>query len=288
MAQAILPPAQQAPFKSWRASLQLTYRHQLGRTLSHHRHEGPLRVLQSLYPEGDAICHQVLVHPPGGLAGGDQMDIEAVVEPQAHALVTTPGATRFYRTVAGPASQRIRVTVSDGGRIEWLPLETIAYNGCQGHNQLQVKLAPDAQMMAWDVLALGLPASNMPFESGSFLQHLEVSGIWLDRGLIEASDRHLMNGPVGLAGRRCLGTLVLASGSRIDPQKLELGLEQARGILADSSCQVGVTSPHPQVLVARVLCEQTEPARAWLQKIWGIWRLTFWGLQAHPSRMWSV
>ena len=58
------------PPMTWRAELSLDYALSTGRTVARHRHQGPLRVLQSLYPEGDAVCHNVLVHPPGGSGGG--------------------------------------------------------------------------------------------------------------------------------------------------------------------------------------------------------------------------
>jgi urease accessory protein len=274
--------------QGWRARLSLKLRHQEGRTLTQHEHEGPLRVLQSLYPEGPAICHHVLVHPPGGLAGGDQLQIDVHVQDHAHGLVTTPGATRFYRSMAGAATQRVEVQLHDHARLEWLPLETIAYSGCLAHNQMVVDLAPSAEFMAWDVLALGLPASSLPFVAGHYQQHFEVRGVWLDRGLIDAGDQRLLNGPLGLAGHRCLGSLVMASGSPMGAQRAEQALELARDVPAPPGIRWGVTQPHPQVLVARVLSDQTEPARQCLQAIWSRWRQAFWGLTPQPSRMWQV
>ena len=107
---------------TWHASLELDYTLSAARTVAHHRHKGPLRILQSLYPEGDAVCHNVLVHPPGGLVGGDTLDIQTTVATGAHALVTTPGATRFYRSLGELALQRAHVTLAAGARLEWLPL----------------------------------------------------------------------------------------------------------------------------------------------------------------------
>ena len=82
----------------WHASLDLTYQRAGERTMLQHRHSGPLRILKSLYPEGEAICHNVIVHPPGGLVGGDALDITVQAGSGAHALISTPGATRFYRS----------------------------------------------------------------------------------------------------------------------------------------------------------------------------------------------
>ena len=111
----------------WHARLQLDYTLEGTRTVARHAHNGPLRILQSLYPEGDAVCHNVLVHPPGGLVGGDLLDIRVQAHAGAHGLITTPGATRFYRSAGPLAEQRLCARLEDGARLEWLPLETIAY-----------------------------------------------------------------------------------------------------------------------------------------------------------------
>ena len=146
----------------WHGHLQLDYTRRGERTIALDRHHGPLRVLQRLYPEGDAVCHQVLVHPPGGVVGGDVLALDATLAPGSHALITTPGATRFYRSAGPLAQQQVTATLADGARLEWLPLETIAYRRCQVDNRLTFNLAPGAQMIGWDVLALGLPAADQP------------------------------------------------------------------------------------------------------------------------------
>ena len=172
---------------TWHAHLQLDYALEAGRCVLRHRHSGPLRILQSLYPEGDAICHNVLLHPPGGLVGGDTLDINATVGPGAHGLLTTPGATRFYRSAGELALQRTELTLMEGARLEWLPLEALCYDACQAENRLTMRLAPDAALLGWDVTALGLPGADLPFARGRFQQHLEVPGLWLERGRIDAA-----------------------------------------------------------------------------------------------------
>ena len=151
---------------TWHAQLDMNYAFERDRSVVRYRHEGPIRILQSLYPEGHQICHNVLVHPPGGLVGGDQLDIRLHLGTKSHALITTPGATRFYRSAGPLAVQQVRAEVAEGARLEWLPLETITYPGCQVENRLRFTLAPGAQMMGLDVLALGLPAAGEPFEIG--------------------------------------------------------------------------------------------------------------------------
>jgi urease accessory protein len=273
----------------WTARLELNYHLAAGRTVCQTLHEGPLRVLQALYPEGDAVCHHVLVHPPGGLVAGDVVSVNAVLAQGAHAFITTPGATRFYRSTGPVAVQRVQAKLGPNARLEWLPLETIAYNQCQAESQWVFALDQGAELMAWDVLALGLPHARQPFEQGRYLQHLEVEGVWMDRGTIDALDHDLMNGPLGLDGYRCLGTLVLAADQALSVDRVEAGLAQARAATESmSGAMVGVTLAHPRVRVARVLSAQVEPCRAALQAIWSVWRESQWAMKPEPSRMWRV
>ena len=108
--------------------------------------------------------------------------------PGAHGLVTTPGATRFYRSTGERALQRTHLTLAEGARLEWLPLEALCYNACNAENHLTLNLAPGAECMGWDVTALGLPHAGQPFETGRFVQHIEAPGRWLERGVIDAQD----------------------------------------------------------------------------------------------------
>jgi urease accessory protein len=132
---------------AWRADLKLDYTLESQRTVVRYLHQGPLRILQSLYPEGDQICHNVLVHPPGGLVGGDTLDIQITVGEGAHGLISTPGATRFYKSGGKPALQQVTATLAPNTRLEWLPLEAIAYNDCEATNRAIFNLAPNAELI---------------------------------------------------------------------------------------------------------------------------------------------
>jgi urease accessory protein len=247
-------------------------------------------VLQSLYPEGDGVCHNVLVHPPGGLVGGDTLEIEVTAGHNAHGLVTTPGATRFYRSEGALALQKSRIDLTDNARLEWLPLEAICYNQCQAENRLVLNLAPQAEFMGWDVTALGLPGANQPFDQGQFRQHLELPGVWLERGLIRADDARLMNGPMGLAGLRCMASLFFISGCKLDRVRRDHGLELARDLIARHALHqtTGVTCPDGQVVVVRCLAPLVEPAMGLLREVWSAWRQHFWQMPATQPRIWST
>ncbi len=293
---------------TWPAHLQLHYRREGDRTTALDTHHGPLRVLKRLYPEGPGICHHVLVHPPGGVVGGDELRVTAHLDAGTHAVCTTPGATRFYRSEGAVARQRVALHLAEGARMEWLPLEAIAHRGCVAENQLQLHLQPGAQAMAWDVLALGLPAANEAFDSGSFLQHLEVPGQWLERGHIRASDSTLLHSPLGLAGRSVSATLCFASGSPWPVDQREALLEAARAAISglagnthaphgaqhDSGAKrpiglaAGATAPQLGVVLLRVLAHRVEPAMVLLAAVRAAWRAQAWGLTAQPPRIWRT
>jgi len=277
---------------SWHGRLELRYTRDGERTVAHDRHHGPLRVLQRLYPEGDRVCHHVLVHPPGGIVGGDRLEIDAQLDAGTHVLITTPGATRFYRSAEATASQSVRLRVADGARLEWLPLETIAFPGCRAENRLVIELEPSAEMIGWDMLALGLPAAGAAFEAGggSFRQHLELPGRWLERGTIDARDERLLDSPLGFARQRVLATMWFASGSPLLPSAEQRLLDAAREVAGASPLapHIGVTAPQDGIVVLRALASRVEPAMALLSAVRGRWRELSWSLDAGVPRVWRT
>lgn len=274
----------------WLGHLELEHQRRDARTVALDRHTGPLRVLRSLYPEGDEVCHQVLVHPPGGIVGGDELRLDLNLREGTHALITTPGATRFYRSDGPLAQQRVQARVADGARLEWLPLETIAYRRCRAGNHLRFELAPTAQMIGWDLLALGLPAAGEAFDEGQMLQELELPGLWLERGVFDGADALLMQSPLGLAGHEVCATLWLADGQPLARERREALLDVARQ-LADASplaARSGATSPDEGLVLLRVLAPRVEPAFALLQAVWGAWRQLHWQRAPCAPRVWRT
>ncbi len=275
---------------SWHAQLQLEYTFRASRTVARHQHSGPLRILQSLYPEGDGICHNVLVHPPGGLVGGDTLNLDVTAGTGSHGLITTPGATRFYKSLGESALQHTRIKLDDGARLEWLPMEAICHDGCLAENRLSMVLAPSAEMMGWDVTALGLPHANQPFAHGSFCQHIELPGVWLERGRMDADDMRLMEGPAGLAGHKCLASLFFVAGSAMARDRRQTALDVAREVIESHSLHAtaGATSPNAQVIVVRALAPVVEPVTDLLRKIRSVWRQHFWQLSGANPRIWNT
>lgn len=275
---------------TWHATLSLNHRREGPRTTVRYEHSGPLRILKSLYPEGEAICHNVIVHPPGGLVGGDLLDIRVHVDDGAHALISTPGATRFYESTELLTEQRVTLDLAVGARLEWLPLEALAYPGCRALNRLKATLAPGAEMLAWDVTALGLPASDQAFDRGHITQRLELPGLWLEQSHIDAADHRLLASPLGLAGQRCLGTLMFAAGTPMDRTRREWLLEAVREALADlpPDVKAGATCPNPNLLVVRAVAPLVEPLMTTLQRCWAGLRQAAWNIKPVPPRIWQV
>lgn len=274
----------------WHAHLHLDYRQESARSVARFRHDGPLRILQSLYPEGDAICHNVLVHPPGGLVGGDTLDIDIEAADGSHGLITTPGASRFYRSEGELALQRTRIRLAQGARLEWLPLEAICYSGCRAENRLTIEAEPGAEMIGWDVTALGLPNANQPFERGTYLQHIEVPGVWLERGRIDAADHRLLQSPLGFGGHRCIASLFFVVGTPASKARREALLALARSAIDAHGLResAGATSPHAEIVVLRVLAPVVEPAMQLLRQVWQAWRAELWQLPASCPRIWAT
>jgi urease accessory protein len=279
---------------AWHGTLALDYRRDeirgAARTVVHDRHDGPLRVLASLYPEAPGVCHNVLVHPPGGLVGGDVLDIGVTLASGAHALVTTPGATRFYRSIGAPASQRLHAALAEGARLEWLPLETIAYSGCIGENMLRFELASGAEMIGWDLLALGLPASAQAFDRGCFTQCIELPGRWLERGVVDAADTRLLDSPLGWAGHRVMGTLWFAAADAVSTARRGALLDAARAVVECDGLRMsaGVTSVHDGIVVLRALAARVEPLMTLFTRVWSAWREAAWQLAACTPRVWRT
>ncbi len=274
----------------WLGQLELNYRRDGDRTVAHDRHSGPLRVLQSLYPEGDGICHHVLVHPPGGIVGGDMLQVVARLRAGSHALITTPSATRFYRSAGETARQSVVARVEEGARLEWLPLETICHSAALAENQLRFEIEPGGEMMGWDLVALGLPASGKAFEAGHYAQRIELPGVWLERATIRGDDHRLLDSPLGFAGHRVLATLWFATGTPMASDRREGLLDAARDLASSHALMrtAGCSSPHAEVVVLRVLSARVEPAMQLLTAVWARWRELGWNQGAVAPRIWRT
>ena len=270
----------------WEANLRLRYAHQAGRTvLQEKRHTGPLVVQKALYPEGDAVCHTIIVHPPGGIAGGDRLRIDAALDRQAHALFTTPGATRWYRSTGLAASQSVALKAEAAAVVEWLPQETIYFDRTHARNSLDVELAADSTFIGWEIACLGRQRAGEMFEHGRVRQAMSicVDGklVFIERGELSAQDA-LLRSPLGFGGDRVFATLAAHS-----PKCSVALLERCREVAIPNDTRAGLTLIG-NTLVGRALGNSSEQTRALLVNWWRIIREPLCGREAVVPRIWQT
>jgi len=274
------------PARGWQARLGLACAVRLGASrVVHSQHAGPLSLQKALYPEGPEVCHCIVLHPPGGVAGGDRLEIQIRVEPGARLLVTTPGAGKWYRSGGPQAEQHVAVQVGDGASLEWLPQESIVFDGVRGRMRTTVELAEGGRFIGWEVLCLGRTASGERFTQGRLRTRTEIvqagRRLWGDYARLDGGAR-LLHSPVGLAGCPVMGTL-LAAGS--DPDR-DL-VAACRGVATPDGALACVTGL-PGVLAARYLGPSTEAARRYFVSLWRIVRPALIGRDACMPRIWAT
>jgi urease accessory protein len=271
----------------WKARLRLDYERRAGKTvLAHREHEGPLRVQRDLYPEGPATCHTIVLHPPGGVAGGDRLELDVTVGAGGAALLTTPGAGKWYRCAKErPSAQRLGFRVRAGASLEWLPQETIVFDAAHAHMETAVDLDAGASYVGWEILCLGRQAAHERFASGSLRLATEIRRegvpLWIERGHLAGGSR-LLDSPVGLDAKTVTATLI-AAGPEVSAQTLAL----CRAVDAGANARAGITRL-PGVLIARWLGDSGEDARSHFLKLWGLLRPALRGAPAHAPRIWAT
>jgi urease accessory protein len=271
---------------AWRGRLELGFARRAGGTIcARRRHSGPLRVQRPFYPEGRDLCHVYLLHPPGGVVGGDELDIEISLEAATAALLTTPAAGKFYRSNGAFAHQRQRLRVADGAALEWLPQETIVFDGAHAVLGTCVELQGGAHFTGWEILCLGRPGAGEGFQHGRLRQAWEIRRdgvpLFIERTRYQSEDVGL-TAPWGLSGQVVSGTLVSTGG----------GAELAEQIRAAAAplCVAGLFSASrlAEALVCRYLGPYAEEARRCFVRAWELLRPAGLGRPACPPRIWAT
>jgi len=262
---------------SWKADLALRFEARGSRTvLAERRSDGPLVVQKSLHPEGEGVCHAIVVHPPGGIAGGDELTLDARAAPGAHALLTTPGAGKWYRSSGAVASQGLAFHAA--GTLEWLPRETIVFNGAIARLATEVQLGPAGSYLGWEVACLGRAGCGERFERGSVRLSSRIVRegrlLWSERGRIEGGGT-LARSAAGLSGHSVFGTFV----ATIDAPKRSL---------VDACREHAAVTHLPGLLVARYLGDASEEAFERFTRLWMLLRPAVTSREAVLPRIWST
>jgi urease accessory protein len=267
--------------QSWRAQLQLGFASRAGKTyLARRLHSGPLLVQRPFYPEGSA-CHAYIVHPPGGVVGGDELQLDVDAAPGSHVLLTTPAAAKFYRS-DGRTAQQTQTLRAEGAAIEWLPQESIFYPAALVRSTTRIELATRSRFIGWEMACLGLPARDEAFDAGELRLHLELcvddAPLLIDSLRLSGSGSAL-HSSWGLAGHTSFGTLLAYPADRT-------ALEAVRGIQIER-VELAATLVD-EVLVVRCLAQRAEAIRRGFIQAWHRLRPQLLDRPAVLPRIWAT
>ncbi|MGF1766931.1 urease accessory protein UreD [Enterovibrio makurazakiensis] len=284
------------PYRSWEAELTLGYVARGDKTVLKHRtHKGPLAVQRSLYPEG-GVCHTHLLHPPGGVVGGDSLDVHVDLAVGSKALITTPGATRFYRSDGRIGQLTQTLTVADSARLEWLPLENIAFPNARLRTRTAISLTASAQFIGWDVWTLGQPATETTFENGEIdgltTVHVDERLILCER--LRVNPEQMRFSATGLRGHSVCGTLIVHGDAEAIVERLKLWWseqQEQKLTRADmtnlTGIELGITEVDGLVIV-RALALKTDVLFNVMALCWQQVRLHWTGEIPDIPRIWRT
>jgi urease accessory protein len=281
----------------WDARLEVELALRAGRTVATRvAHRGPLRLQKVLWPEGPERAHLIMLHPPSGVAAGDTLTFDLALRDGAAALLTTPGAGRWYRADA-PASQVVRIDVGPAASLEWLPQETILHDGLAGMQSLSLEVAADALAIGAEVLVLGRRASGEQLLRGEFRSRLTLSRA--GRALL-VEDARIVDPHGGLAGLgdAHVSALFWAVSPRPLDESAAAGCEEAvdralgasaalRGWGADGTI-AGASVLDPHLLVMRAVGRSPQTVRAAVTAAWTWARPLLVGREAVVPRIWHT
>lgn len=270
--------------KNWQARLDLKFSGRDDKTvISHRQHYGPLVIQKPFYPE-NRVCHVYLLHPPGGVVGGDQLTLQVDVDNAGHALLTTPAAGKFYRSGGLTARLTQTLKVAAGSTLEWLPQETILFSGCEVSMKTIVQLEGDAAFVGWEILCLGRPASGEMFEHGRARQCFEIwrdnKPVMLDRTQL-TGNHDVLSAKWGMQDYPVSGSMMAVNVTKEMLQQLRENMPViTQGLISASLVN--------DVLVCRALGLQAEHVRFAFIDIWKVLRKPLLGRDACEPRIWST
>ncbi len=269
---------------SWHGRIELGFALRTGRTVpARRKFFGPLSIQKPFYPEGEP-CHVYLLHPPGGVVGGDHLEVIAEVESGAHALITTPASGKFYRCDERLARQTQQLMIAKGGVLEWLPQDTILFDGCNVALSSRVDLEAGAKFIGWEMLCLGRPASGEGFDYGHCRQRFELyregKPLLIERATLRGGSP-LLSAKWGLAGYSVSGTLVATD---VTPEIVD-AIRDAVKPLQDEYLSATLLD---EILVCRYLGREGEQVRERFKQIWQTIRPLLLNREASPPRIWKT
>ena len=269
--------------QNWEAFLQIDLRHGEARTqLLPRRRYGPLTVQRPFYPEGER-CHVYLLHPPGGIVGGDRLDLRVALEQDAQSLITTPGAAKFYLSAGDTAQVRQHFSAAAGAELEFLPQENIYFPGAIVHSETTVDVESGSRVILWEKHCFGRPANDEFFDHGRLLARLRLTRDGEPRfSETQRIDAAEIMRPSGLRGYPACGSLLVYG--------ITLETEQLRTLqnIDPPSGSGGLTQIEPDLVIARSICETTRDLDDYFLQLWAALRPALLARAADHPRIWST
>ena len=278
--------------QNWHGKLNLVYNYSQDKTtLIQSQNQAPLKVQRPFYPEGQSVCHSVILHTAGGIVGGDRLSCNFHLQPQSQALITTAAANKIYRSKGLQARQNIEIKIDNNACLEWLPQETIVFNSANFRQDIRIELTDDANFIGWEITRFGRTASCEKFVQGEWRSHFEIwqnnKPLWIDRQYLPGSEE-TFHSPHALAGKPIVGTLVYLG----KPVPLEI-VQQTRNLIPPSPAlplppsSFGVTRLE-NGLLCRYRGDSTTEVRNWFISVWQLLRISFLERDRCLPRVWML
>lgn len=281
--------------KRWVAHLILRFAHQrianqASRSyLAFKQHQGPLVLQKSLHPEGPEVCHGVVVHPPGGVAGGDDITLNVSLASKSTALLTTPGAGKWYKANGQTANQHLQFGLAAESCFEWFPQENILFDGAQVGFSARIDLAADARYAGWEIVCFGRQAQQERWQTGYMHQNLaiyrEQKLIWRETTKLTPQSLSICS-IAGLADNAVNASFVVAAGA-VPPQILEDCRAIKPNVALDLQARYGVTAL-PEIFSARYVGQSAQAAKQYFEQLWNVLRPWYADRDAVRPRIWNT
>jgi urease accessory protein len=273
----------------WFGRLELGFEEDGGATrVSRRKHQGPLRVQRAFFPEGPAVPHVIVLHPPGGVVGGDRLEVSVDVGSRARALLTTPAAQKLYRSAGPEAVQLNRLNVGRDAELEWLPGETIAFDGAVVTATTRAVLERDSAFIGWEITCYGRPSGGARFEHGRLEQRFQVyrgrEPLLIERTCV-CGGTGALEAPWALRNKPVLAALyaVPRSAGGIDALVARL-----REQVSQPSGTAHAVTSLGEMVVVRASGARVDQVRELLVACWRVLRPALFAREAVTPRIWAT
>ncbi len=243
---------------------------------------GPLSVQRPFYPEQET-CHVYLLHPPGGVVGGDSLELRLRSQSQSRALLTTPGATKFYLSAGDTATVNQHLDIQDQSVNEYLPQENIYFPGARVHAKTAMHIEGTGVGLLWEKHCFGRPVNDEAFDEGQVITELNVfhdkQRVYTEKQKVDAQE---IKRSSGLRGNPVMGTFVLFG------HQLDRSTVRELSAIAAEKGYCGITQPGEKLLIARYMGQSTSDLDSYFIRLWQHCRPLMVQKEPVQPRIWAT